>query len=647
MAHPVVARSRPALGGLLWPAAGAVLIVGSGAALVLVPPRSGRLLLAGVAVVAGVCVLVLGVLLSRSRSLLRKRSQDRTAELAQRRAEMSYLVNAVIPRLASGEDNAGPTAPGGQAWQPSEPGLATVVNALTGALHNARTRTATAEADRDAAAAELREFTVDLRLFVSHTVPITVKRLREGASLDTLRKEQGRRAPHGPAVQPMADTVVRELAVSERRFAAAQAASVKALGRVQAKAVSMLADLREMQDRHNESVLGDLLRLDHNTSQLGLLTDRLALLLGGRTSRSWNRPIPMESILRGAVGRIAAYRRVTLNCASDATIAGFAAEGVMHLLAEVMDNAANFSAPIDQVHVYVEERAAGIVVTVEDGGLKMADAAMRRAEEAVSGSASDLASLQGTRLGLPVVGRLALKYGIGVSFRPSSRGGTGVVVLLPTQLLSQQRTPPGVRPVGRTGTRQAAVSVGGTPPRTATPAHGTDVTRRPGAATRVATGTGTVSGTGAGAGSVPSAAEPWSAPAAASAPPPDAGVAPPRRPQDDGTVPPYPPRDTRGGSTTPGGLPVRAPGRTMAAVDHTRTVADRPADTRPRRSAGDSFGAFHNGRRAAAGGTGGADGTGAAGGGADDATPAVPPATASPSEEVAAPAEAADTPASD
>ncbi len=121
----------------------------------------------------------------------------------------------------------------------------------------------------------------------------------------------------------------------------------------------------------------------------------------------------------------------------------------MHLLAELMDNAANFSPPIDEVHVYVEDRSAGIVVTIEDSGLKMADAAMRRAEEAVTGRVTDLASLQGTRLGLAVVGRLASKYDISVNYRPSSRGGTGVVVLLPLHLLAQQREPSPHETAGR------------------------------------------------------------------------------------------------------------------------------------------------------------------------------------------------------
>ncbi|WP_242705000.1 hypothetical protein [Streptomyces sp. IBTA2] len=172
--------------------------------------------------------------------------------------------------------------------------------------------------------------------------------------------------PEHPLLRTSAESVVRELALSERRALAAQTASAKALSRVQAKAVSMLADLRAMQERHGEEVFGDLLKLDHSTSQLGLMTDRLALLMGGRPSRAWNRPIVMESILRGAVGP---HRRPTsgYGCTARPPPPSPASppRASMHLLAELMDNAANFSPPIDEVHVYVEERGTGIVVTIE------------------------------------------------------------------------------------------------------------------------------------------------------------------------------------------------------------------------------------------------------------------------------------------
>jgi hypothetical protein len=71
------------------------------------------------------------------------------------------------------------------------------------------------------------------------------------------------------------------------------------------------------------------------------------------------------------------------------------------------------------------------VITIEDGGLAMPPEALRRAERMVSSEPLDLTTLSGTRLGLAVVGCLAHKYGLKVFFRPSSRGGTGVVVTVP------------------------------------------------------------------------------------------------------------------------------------------------------------------------------------------------------------------------
>ncbi|MYV64939.1 ATP-binding protein, partial [Streptomyces sp. SID2131] len=157
--------------------------------------------------------------------------------------------------------------------------------------------------------------------------------------------------------------------------------------------------------------------------------DSVAVLTGARSGRRWARPIVMESILRGAMGRIGGYQRVRLHSSSDAAVAGHAAEGVMHALAELMDNAANFSPPTAEVHVYVEEVPAGVIIAVEDSGLVMSDVQLRRAEAAVSAENQDLAGLSGTRLGLAVVGRLARKHGLTVSFRPSARGGTGALLM--------------------------------------------------------------------------------------------------------------------------------------------------------------------------------------------------------------------------
>ncbi|MBU6532594.1 ATP-binding protein [Streptomyces mayonensis] len=553
-------RSTPAVPLVVLPAAAA----GAGAAWAAAPEaaRGWTAALAGTAwLCLAVTVLVASHLVGRARRTAAGRRTETgslKARLAQENAALVHLVNVALPAVAqqvrdgTGADEAVANAAAG-----SGPHLRQVLQSCAALMEDAVRRAADAESAHQEAVRERRRNTADLEHLTSSTLPATVPKLREGASAEAVLAELD--WPRGPQARACAELFVRELAHSERRTAAAQAAAAKSLSRVQAKAVSMLADLREMQDRHGEEFLGDLLRLDHSTSQLGLVTDRLALLMGGRSSRAWNRPIVMESILRGAVGRIAAYQRVRMHCATDAAISGYAAEGLMHLLAELMDNAANFSPPIDEVHVYVEERTAGIVVTIEDSGLKMADAAMRHAEEAVSGRTTDLASLQGTRLGLAVVGRLAAKYGVGVSYRPSSRGGTGVVVLVPPQLLAQQRDP-GPALTGRTF--GGAVPVPGPAP----------------------------------------AAEP---PALARRVPDVRPTAPPAVLPDQAVRP-------RQASATAGGLPVRSPGRTMAEAERERgDQSPPPADpAAASRNAGSSFGAFHRGRRSGANGGAPASGPG-------------------------------------
>ncbi|MFI1188786.1 ATP-binding protein [Streptomyces californicus] len=284
---------------------------------------------------------------------------------------------------------------------------------------------------------------VEAQRFTAETARIKGAAAAETARLvSEVRAENERIASAASAEQARLGVTVDRLTAratrAETERSAAIAACANAAGRMQALSTSMLADLREMEHRHSdESVLGDLLHLDHRTAQAGRLADSIAVLTGARSGRRWAKPIVMESILRGAMGRIGSYQRVRLHSTSDVAIAGHAAEGVMHALAELLDNAANFSPPTAEVHVYVEEVPAGIVITVEDSGLVMSEVQLRRAEKAVSADHQDLTNLSGTRLGLAVVGRLARKHGLTVSFRPSARGGTGALMMLPQELISR------------------------------------------------------------------------------------------------------------------------------------------------------------------------------------------------------------------
>ncbi|CAM5458895.1 sensor histidine kinase [Streptomyces atroolivaceus] len=292
---------------------------------------------------------------------------------------------------------------------------------------------------------------------------------------------------------------------AENERSAAISACANAAGRMQALATSMLADLREMEHRHTaEDVLGDLLHLDHRTAQAGRLADSIAVLTGARSGRRWAKPIVMESILRGAMGRIGGYQRIRLHSTSDVAIAGHAAEGVMHALAELLDNAANFSPPTAEVHVYVEEVPAGIVVTVEDSGLVMSDVQLRRAERAVSADNQDLTGISGTRLGLAVVGRLARKHGLTVSFRPSARGGTGALMMLPQELISRTpaTTAPLPEPAGHPEPEPAHTTPG---PDSRTPA--TAAAHSPGSASRTDAASGSPESASESTGGVPQVGE--------------------------------------------------------------------------------------------------------------------------------------------
>ncbi|MER5616691.1 ATP-binding protein [Streptomyces sp. NPDC002215] len=291
-----------------------------------------------------------------------------------------------------------------------------------------------------ASAAEGQRFTAETARIKSAAAAETA-RLRSAAEAETARIT-AQAVAESERLTAANQRLTARATRSETERSAAVAACANAAGRMQALATSMLADLREMEHRHSaEDVLGDLLHLDHRTAQAGRLADSIAVLTGARSGRRWAKPIVMESILRGAMGRISGYQRVRLHSTSDVAVAGHAAEGVMHALAELLDNAANFSPPTAEVHVYVEEVPAGIVLTVEDSGLVMSDVQLRRAERAVSATDQDLTGLSGTRLGLAVVGRLARKHGLTVSFRPSARGGTGALMMLPQELLTRTPVP--------------------------------------------------------------------------------------------------------------------------------------------------------------------------------------------------------------
>ncbi len=217
-------------------------------------------------------------------------------------------------------------------------------------------------------------------------------------------------------------TVIDAVAAEEGLRDSAQRALVNLARRMQAIVHQQARELREMEDRHGKdpAVFGDLLRIDHNTALTGRLADSIAVLGGARSGRQWNRPVPLYSVLRGAMSRIVGYERVELSTSTECAVVGPAVEPLIHVLAELLDNATRYSPPHTKVHLTAAEVQSGVAVEIEDGGVGMSEQARhlaeRRLEQAQQGI--DLGDLGETpRLGLAVVGRLTQAFGLQVSLR--------------------------------------------------------------------------------------------------------------------------------------------------------------------------------------------------------------------------------------
>jgi hypothetical protein len=177
-------------------------------------------------------------------------------------------------------------------------------------------------------------------------------------------------------------------------------------------------------------VLADLFRLDHLTTRMRRHAEGLIILSGATPGRGWRDPVPVLDVLRAAIAEVEDYVRVDVASEPPDSVVGNAVNDVIHLIAELIENATTFSPPSTRVEVRAEAVGAGFAVEVEDRGLgltadELADINARLA----SPPEFDLANSD--RLGLFVVGQLAARHQIRVSLRESHYGGTTAIVLLP------------------------------------------------------------------------------------------------------------------------------------------------------------------------------------------------------------------------
>ncbi|MDX2676199.1 sensor histidine kinase [Streptomyces soliscabiei] len=312
------------------------------------------------------------------------------------------------------------------------------------------------------------------RLLAEVFVPNAVEWLRAGNSPREVMRDLSEDDPSFRALDDAQRAVIRKILDivdhEESLRDSAQRSFVSIARRMQAIVHQQAAELREMEEDHgrNPEVFDDLLRIDHGTSLIGRLADSIGVLGGGRPSRNWPQPVPLYSVLRGAMSRILEYRRIQLDSIAKVNIRGISVEPLIHALAELLDNATRYSPPQAKVHVNATEVQTGIAIEIEDAGVSLSEESRAKAERMLEMAKRgvDIQDVGGTpRLGLAVVGRLCTSFNLEVSLRKSAYGGVRVVLIVPSEMQTLDPAPGFAHGIGATAVPQIDLSQVGEGPK--------------------------------------------------------------------------------------------------------------------------------------------------------------------------------------
>ncbi|MFD7244507.1 sensor histidine kinase [Streptomyces massasporeus] len=209
-----------------------------------------------------------------------------------------------------------------------------------------------------------------------------------------------------------------------------------------------LSKLDTLEREHTDpDILKGLYELDSTASQLRRYEENLVIVSGERPGRSWSEPVALMDILRSAVGEVAEYQRVEVLTEEEVYVAPPAVADVIHLLAELIDNATAYSPAPGPVTVRAGMVAKGLAVEVEDRGLGMSEEDYTSFNEQLAVPPQfDVVALAGDlRLGMFVIGRLAHRHGITVTLRSSPYGGTTAIVLIPHEIVVRESADGGAK----------------------------------------------------------------------------------------------------------------------------------------------------------------------------------------------------------
>ena len=190
------------------------------------------------------------------------------------------------------------------------------------------------------------------------------------------------------------------------------------------------------QSERDEEQLGNLFRLDHLATRMRRNNENLLVLGGQGQVRRWNQPVPLIDVVRASLSEVEQYERVALRVQGDMTVAGPVVNDLVHLLAELVENATVFSSEHTKVTVSGQMLSGGgSMLQITDNGVGMSTEELEQANWRLANPpVIDFSAAR--RMGLFVVGRLAVRHGVRVELRAAQGGGLTAFVVLPDAVIT-------------------------------------------------------------------------------------------------------------------------------------------------------------------------------------------------------------------
>jgi signal transduction histidine kinase len=206
--------------------------------------------------------------------------------------------------------------------------------------------------------------------------------------------------------------------------------------RLQRSVDGVLAGIDELErDETDTKRLAQVFVVDQRTTRLRRYAHGLLVVAGGRSRPSVREPVEVADLIKAALSEVEDYQRITVGALVEAEVEPRAVDALVHMLAELLDNATRFSAPQTPVLVTAQWWGKDLQITVEDTGIGMAGEQLAMANQVLA--SPPVEARVADQMGLLVTSRLAAELRVRVRLRPVRPAGTAAVMVVPAEYLTR------------------------------------------------------------------------------------------------------------------------------------------------------------------------------------------------------------------